>query len=111
MTLEQINTMIAEIATALKCDYAYSAFKNGTRNRFLIFYYQGSDDLYADDINYQKIEQLRIEFYSPKKDADSENIIENNINSHGLSYSKNEVWINDEKVFMTSYDTEVLING
>ena len=112
MTFKQIGTMISELATALKCDYAYSAFKDGkARNRFLVFYYSGSDDLYADGLNYQNIEGLTIEFYSPTKDINAEKTIKETLNSHGLTFDKSSVWVNDEKVILTSYTMEVLING
>ena len=111
MTFEQINTMMNALATALQCDYAYSAFKSGTRNRFLVFYYSGNDDLYADGQNYQDITNLVIEFYAPTKEIDSETTIKTTLNSYGLTFDKSCVWIDSEKVFMTTYNTEVLING
>lgn len=110
MTTKQINTMVAAIAAALKCDYAYSHF-NEPHNRFLVFYYQGDDDVYADGQNYQNIAELVIEFYTPTKELNSEKTIKTMLNNYGLSCDKVETWINDEKVFMTQYNTEVIING
>lgn len=111
MTYEAIGTLMESLATALKCDYAYSNFKdNKTRNRFLIFYYDGSEDFYADGENYKNIENLTIEFYSNIKELETEKTIQTALKNSGLTYSKNETWIDSEKLFMTSYFTEVLIN-
>ena len=68
MTYEQVNGIIAEIATALGVDYAYSAFQDSVeRNRFLVWYYGDRNDLFADCVNYASIECIVIEFYSRKK--------------------------------------------
>lgn len=111
MTYEQVNGLIADIATALKCEYAYSSFKEGTRNRFLIFYYDDSDDLYADNVNYQSIENLVIEFYSKNKEIKSEKTIQSILTENEIAYDKSSVYISGEGVNMTTYSMEVLING
>lgn len=111
MTYEQIKGIIADIATELKCEYAYSAFKEGKRNRFVIFYYQDSDDLYADNENYQSIEGLVIQYYSPNKDIKSERKIQKILSDNEIAYDKTTAYISDERINMTTYTTEVLING
>lgn len=112
MTFTEINNIVSAIATSLKCDYAYSAFKDGKdRNSFIVFYYSGSSDLYADGLNYENIEGLTIEFYSSTKEIESEQTIQSSLNSNGLVYDKVENWINDELLYMTTYTMEVLING
>lgn len=112
MTFEQINTIINSIATALKCDYSYSAFRDGKeRDRFIVFYYSGTDDLYADGTNFSNIEGLTIEFYSSKKEIENEQTIQSMLNSSGLVFDKVETWINDELLYLSRYTTEVLING
>lgn len=111
MTFENVNSIISEIATALKCDYAYSSFKDGkARNPFLVFYYSGSDDVYADCINYANIEALNIEFYSSNKEIESEQTIRQILASHDISFDTNCVWVDSEKVFLTTFMTEVVIN-
>ena len=110
MTYEQINRIIADISTGLNCDYAYSAFKKGTRNRFLIFYYDDNDDLYADNVNYQGVETLVIEFYSPNKEINSERTIQRILSENEIAYDKATAYVSDEHINMTRYTTEVLIN-
>lgn len=111
MTYQDVKTMMTSLATALKCDYAYSAFKSGTRSRFLIFYYEGNDDLFADGQNFQSIEQLTIEFYSPTKEINSEATIKTTLNSYGLAFSKTSAYINAEALNMTKYTMEAIISG
>lgn len=111
MTYEQVNTLISAIATAIKCEYAYSAFKSGKRSRFLIFYYDDSDNFFADGTTYADIENLVIEYYSPNKDIKSEKTIQSLLTAAEIPYQKASVYINDEALHMTRYDTEVLING
>lgn len=109
MTYQEVNNLISEIATALKCEYAYSTFKDGKRDRFIIFFYDGSDDLFADNENYQSIENLRIDFYSATKEIDSEQTIQSILKAHELGYDKNTSYISSEQIHMTTYNTEVLI--
>ena len=111
MTYTEVNSLMNELATTLKCDYANSAFKSGKRSRFLIFYYENSDDLYADGKNYQGIESLVIEFYSPTKEIESEKTINSILNAYDLAFSKTDAYINSEALHLTTYNTEVIING
>lgn len=111
MTYAEIKNIIAAIAAALKCEFAYSCFKTGKRSRFLIFYYENSDDVYADGENYKGIENLVIEFYSPTKEIDNENTIQTMLKASGLSYSKTSAYINSEALHITTYNLEVMING
>ena len=111
MTNEEVNTLISGIATAIKCDYAYSLFKSGKRTRFLIFYYNGADDLYADGTNYQEIDHLTVEFYAPKKEINTEKTIQKMLNDAGLTYDKFSAYISSESLNLTTYTMEVIING
>ena len=111
MTYTEVNNIMKALASALKCEYAYSAFKSGSRKRFLIFYYDESDDFFADGVNYQSIENLVIEFYSPTKEIDSEKTIQSILTEYELGYSKITAYISSEAVNMTTYNMEVIING
>jgi hypothetical protein len=39
---------------------------------FSVFFFPGSDNLFADDTVFQKIDELNIELYTDKKDPDTE---------------------------------------
>lgn len=109
MTYQEIAEMIASIGLP----YAYDHFSEDTAKPppFICFYYDGSDDFIADNTNYQKIRPLTIELYTDNKDFDLEALVETTLNGNGIVYSRNETYINTEKMYMVTYQTEVIING
>ena len=113
MTIAQLNEMFKDI----KIDdevvpYAYYEFREtGQQPPFICWYFDGIDDLHADNINYQRIANLIIEFYSDEKDFATESTIEAVLKQHGLSYGMTETYIDTERMHQTVYSMEVLING
>ena len=107
MTYKEIASMISGIGLP----YAYYQFPEDTPQvpPFICFYYEGSSDLYADCINYQRITGLTIEFYSDAKDFDREAAIEAALTAAQLTYSKSERFIDSERMHETVYELEVLI--
>ena len=78
---------------------------------FICYYYTGENDLAADNINYQKIRQLTIELYCDSKNFTLEKAVEDKLTSNGFVYSKSEAYINTEAMYMTTYETEVIITN
>ena len=109
MTFEEINNMVEDIGLP----FAYYQFPEGTGQQppFICFYFPDNDDFIADNINYCKIEALRIELYTDEKDFAIEAEVEAALNEAGLVYSRTETPIESERMYLVSYDTEVLING
>lgn len=109
MTYQQIATMVASIGVP----YAYYQFPEGTAVAppFVCFYFEGSDDLYADDKNYQKIRPLTIELYTDNKDFSLEATVEGILTSNGLTYARNESWIESERMNMVAYTADVIITS
>ena len=107
MTRTEVATMIKSFGLP----FSYYQFPQGTSVKppFVCFFYTGSNDLYADVTNYQKIEGLSIELYSADKRFDLEETIESSLNECGLTYYKEENFIDSEKLFMTSYDMEIVL--
>lgn len=112
MTMENIATMVGEMAEAIGGDFNYLMFpENSAPNPpYILFYYPRRDDFLADDIQYQVITQLNIELYTSEKDFEKESAIEAILQNYGLVYSKDEAWQNDEKLFEILYTMEVIIN-
>lgn len=104
---------VAEMIEKISLPYAYYQFPDDTPQAppFICFFYSNSDDLHADNINYQKIEQLNIELYTNEKDFDLEIAVEDVISNSGLSYYKEENYIESEKLYQIAYEMEVIING
>ena len=109
MTYQEIAEMIASI----NLPYAYDHFTEDTAKAppFICFYYDGDDDFKADNTNYQKIRPLTIELYSDNKDFVSEALVEATLNANGLVYTRSETYISTEKMYMVTFQTEVIING
>lgn len=108
MTHKQIASMIESAGFP----YAYYQFPEGTAQAppFVVFFYSEIDDVYADNSNYQRIEQLNIELYTSEKDFTAEATLENVLKNNGFSYHKYESYVDSEKMYQIAYETQVLID-
>lgn len=108
MTYKQIASMIAGIGLP----YAYHHFPEGTGQDtpFICFYFPENVDLMADNCNYGKINALTVELYTDNKDFALETAVETALQNAGLPWKKQETYINEERMYFSTYDTEVLIN-
>ena len=109
MTYTEIATML----TSLNLPVAYNHFTDATATAppFIVFFYDGIDDVYADNTNYQRIVTLNIELYTDNKDFTNEAALEAALTNNALTYTKEEAYIDSEKMFQISYETEVLITN
>lgn len=107
MTYKEVATMIRSIGLP----FAYHQFNEDTAVAppFVCFSYPASNDLQADNINFQRIEQLNIDLYSDDKDFDNEAAVEAVLLNNGMSWEKNESYIDSERMYMVSYQTEFII--
>ena len=107
MTYKEIATMVESIGLP----YAYYQFPNGTDQAcpFICFFLDSSNDFAADNINYQKIRRLNIELYTDNKDFTLEQTVETVLNSNGLVYYREETYLDSERMYMVSYETEIVI--
>lgn len=107
MTYKQVASMIS--STGLP--YAYYQFPEGTAQAcpFICFYFTRSNDLAADDSNYQKIRQLAVELYTDNKSFATEETVENVLNANGLVYYREESYLDSERMYMVTYLTEIVI--
>lgn len=108
MTFKEIATMIDSIGPP----NAYYQFPEGTAQPtpFICFYYRSDNDFKADNSNYQKIEHLIVELYTDNKDFEQEAAVEAVFSNNGLVWSRNESWIDSERMQMTVYEMDVVIN-
>lgn len=107
MTYKEIATMVESIGLP----YAYYQFPDGTDQvcPFICFFLDSSNDFAADNINYQKIRRLNIELYTDNKDFTLEQTVETVLNSNGLVYYREETYLDSERMYMVSYETEIVI--
>lgn len=115
MTYRKVYEMVSSIEMAqgvnIPCAYFMFPDDKAPPPPFLVYYYPGDDDFKADDKNYAKIRQLTIELYCDNKNFLLEKAVEDALASNGFVYSKAEDYIETEKLYMTTFDTEVIING
>lgn len=104
---------VAEMIESIGIPYAYRAFEEGTGivPPFICYFYSGNVPEAADNINVVDIEELNIELYTDHKDFVLEKQIEDVLTAHDFAFSREEEWIESEKMQMTIYTMEVLING
>lgn len=108
MTYQEINSMIE--TAAIPCAYYEFEEHSGQQPPFITFYFTDDNDVMADGVNYQAIRPLTIELYTNNKDFSLEARLEGILRAHGLPFSRAETYIQSEKMYMTTFYTEVLIN-
>ena len=104
---------IAQLIDGIGYPYAYYQFEQETAKEppFICFFYPGRDDMLADDSNYAQITELTIELYTDNKDFAAEAAVESALEAAEIVYEKDETYIDSERMYMITYNTEVLING
>ena len=107
MTYKQVAEMVGSIGVP----YAYYQFPNNTgiAPPFVCFYFDSSNDFAADNVNYQRIRPLSIELYTDNKDFTLEQTVENVLNQNGLVYSREETYLDSERMYMVTFMTEIII--
>ena len=107
MTTKEVATMVAAIGVP----YAYYQFPEGTAQAtpFVCFFFSGDNDMKADDSNYQKIERLIIELYTDNKDFELEATVESTLSSNGMVWTRDEEWIESERMLEVVYEMDVVI--
>lgn len=104
MTLSELYTELNSLGLPL----AYHQHTGAVSLPFLVYRFEGSDDLMADNHNYVEISDVAIELYSNKKDTTSEALVEDKLKELRLPYVKHEVWIETEELFMTLYEVTII---
>lgn len=109
MTYQEIQYIVE----TLGYPNSYYQFVEGTAVSppFICWLVEGENDFKADDINYQQIRTLAIEFYTDSKDFAGEAAIEAKLTEFGFSYAKEETYIDSEHMHETIYTMEVVINA
>lgn len=105
MTVEQLATMLQETGIP----FAYDHFAEGESPEppFICYLLPGSDNFAADGRVYFKINEVRIELYTDKKDVSVEKQVEDALDDRGIFYNKSEVWISEERLYEVLYSFDV----
>ena len=107
MTYSEVATIIASCGI----DCAYNHFTDDTEHElpFICFLYGSSNDLSADNTNYQRIRDLDIELYTANKDFSLEQTVESVLNENGFVYTREETYIDSERMYEVIYHTSVVV--
>ena len=107
------SNVVAPCATAVGGQSAYYQWPVGSAPNppYVLYYFPGSDDVYADNKNYAGLRPVNIELYTDHKDFAAEAALEAALANAGMAYQKSETYLDDESMFLVLYETEVLING
>ena len=105
MTIEQIAAMLQETGIP----YAYDHFAEGENPEppFICYLLPGSDNFAADGKVYFKINEVRIELYTDRKEVSVEKQVESALDDWGIFYNKSEVWISEERLYEVLYSFDV----
>lgn len=109
MTTTEIATLIASVG--LPSAYNHFPEKAAPSPPFICFYYAQPNNFNADNTTHQKMAALTIELYSNNKDLTSEAAVESVLIANDLPYTKNETYIDGEKLYLNSYETEVILHN
>ena len=107
MTYKEVKTLLS--TTNLPVVYYQWPEGQAPEPPYLIFYYPGDNDFVGDNSNYQKIRELTVELYTDQKDFALEEVVEGVLS--GMVYSRYETYIDDERMFLVTYEMEVIINA
>lgn len=108
MTLTEIYSLIqsAEFPTA----YHHFEEGNSPEPPFVVYLLPSSNNFGADNKVFKRIQDLWVELYTDKKDLNAEGKIENVLDNIGF-WQKTETWIETERLYLTKYELEVIIDG
>lgn len=105
MTYEEIAAMVKEMG--LSCAYHHFAEGESPPPPFVVFLSPGEHVFHADNIRYAGWKQLDVELYTDIKNPAAEQMVEDVLTAHEISYVKSEIWIESEKLYEVLYEMEV----
>ena len=100
MTLAQLNTLLK----TLNKPVAYHHFDVPQTPPFIVYHTPDSNDLYADNKNYVKVNRFMVELYTKTKDTPLETSLDNLLDDY--AYIKSEDYITSEGLFVVYYELE-----
>lgn len=86
--------------------FAYDHFAEGESPDppFICYLLPDDENFAADGKVYYRISGVRIELYTDFKDPILEQKVTAVLDSHGIFYARNEVWIEDEKLYEVAFE-------
>lgn len=107
MTYAEIKQMVASIG--LPCSYYQWPEEKAPDLPYILFYFPENNDFVADGKNYAKVAVCNIELYTEEKDFATETMVEDLLEANDLPYTKEEQYIETERMFEVLYVVEILL--
>ena len=99
---------LVKIIKEMGLPFAYDHFAEGESPDppFICYLLAGSDNFAADGRVYYKVNEVRIELYTDRKDLLVEEQVTAVLDEHGIFYNQTEVWIDSEKLYEVVFSFE-----
>ena len=96
---------LLELLNQMGISFSYDHFAEGESPEppFICYLLPGSDNFAADGKAYYKINEVRIELYTDKKDLEVEQLVDEVLDANSIFYDKSETWIDSEKLYEVLY--------
>ena len=99
--MQELKTLLDQ----LNIPVAYSHFNTATEPPFIAYYRQSTSNFGADNKVYYKINNYIVELYTPYKDVDLENELENLFDGNNIFYNvTSEDYIDTEQMYQVIYE-------
>ena len=104
MDLKQFKTEMETLGYNIN----YLMFTNPPQLPYMVYYVAENNYQYSDNKNYSLFLGVNLELYDKNKNIEAESKIENKFNELGLTFSKDEVYIESEKLYQVIYYVELI---
>lgn len=113
MTFLEISNRFSSIADGNNLGFGYAPFRHGEEPTvpYIAFSYPERNDFPADNGAYIRISRVRVLLVTRKKDIGLEETVEAAFKQMGISFSKDSDFYQDEDVYISTYETEEIIDA
>lgn len=106
MTLQMIANIIESFGVPFRMDH----FDDAPACPYCVYYFPNTDDFFADSKNYIHISPLHIEVFTDEIDLSLESTISSILSENNIPHYISRDFLNDEKIYQITFESEVLIN-
>jgi hypothetical protein len=104
MTITELNQALKTIGLPV----AYHHFTTPPAPPYLVYLFNSSADMIADNQNYHEISNYQLELYTKNKSPATEKQVEDKLKELELPYTKTETFIESEGFFQALYLIQVI---
>lgn len=105
MTKQYIETMLDEVG--IPYEYHHFETTNAVDPPFLIWIISETNNFKADGKVFHRVNQVNLELYTDEKSFELEEKLEAILYEHEITWEKTEDYIQEEKMYMVTYEMEV----